>query len=297
MCRRRTGGNHTAFPGVTEQRPNNLLDDGLACPLAIALHDRETIVEMFAVASLLFVLLLSLIVVRIATVALTLTGVPRAVARFQARSAWTGTGFTTTESETLMGHPVRRQIISVLMVLRGAGLVTAASTLMLSFVTVADRAQGFLRLIILFTGFVLLWLLARSRLVDNWMSRVIAAALKRFTELDTRDYAGLLHLAGEYAIMEMEVRLDGWLAGKRLDQTRLAEEGILVLGISKPDGSYFGAPRGDTTLSPRDVLILYGRSPALVELGKRRAGAGGDIAHSSAVAEEALIEKNQEEMK
>lgn len=273
-----------------------MADDGRAAPSATTVHAGESKAGMFAVASLLFVLLLSLIVVRIATVALTLTGVPRAVARFQARSAWTGTGFTTTESEALMGHPVRRQIISVLMLLRGAGLVTAASTLMLSFVAVDERAQGFLRLAVLFTGFVLLWLLARSRLVDNWMSRVIAGALKRFTELDTRDYAGLLHLAGEYAIMEMEVRVGGWLAGKRLEELRLAEEGILVLGISKPDGGYFGAPRGDTTLSPRDVLILYGRSPALVELGKRRAGAGGDIAHSSAVAEEALIEKNQGEM-
>ncbi|MEJ2432061.1 MAG: hypothetical protein P8Y53_02410 [Pseudolabrys sp.] len=157
---------------------------------------------MLAVASLLFVLLLSLVVVRIATVALTLTGLWRAVARFQARSAWTGTGFTTQESETLMSHPVRRQIISLLMLLRGAGLVTAASTLMLSFVTVASREQGFVRLGILFGGAVLIWLIARSRLIDIWMSHVIAAALKRYTKIDTRDYAGLLHLAGEYAIME-----------------------------------------------------------------------------------------------
>ncbi len=224
---------------------------------------------MIAVATLLSVLLLSLVVVRIATVALTLTGLSRAVAGFQARSAWTGTGFTTAESEKLMSHPVRRRIINVLMLLRGAGLVTAASTLMLSFVTVSDREQGFMRLLILFGGGAAIWLLARSHWVDVWMSRVIAGALKHYTDIDTRDYAGLLHLAGEYALMELEVRAGGWLAGKRLDRTRLSDEGILVLGISKPGGDYVGAPRGDTKLGPRDVLILYGRSPALVALGRR----------------------------
>lgn len=52
---------------------------------------------MFAIASLLVVLVLSLLVTRIATVALTHTGLSREVARFQARSAFSGVGFTTSE--------------------------------------------------------------------------------------------------------------------------------------------------------------------------------------------------------
>jgi hypothetical protein len=61
---------------------------------------------MVAVATLIVVLFLSLIVVRIAAEALTLTGISREAARFQARSAWTGTGFTTAEAEQVAGHPV-----------------------------------------------------------------------------------------------------------------------------------------------------------------------------------------------
>ena len=248
---------------------------------------------MIAAASLLVVLLLSLIVVRVASVALTLTGVPRAVAAFQARSAWTATGFTTAESNTLMTHPVRRQIISLLMLLRGAGLVTAASTLMLSFVN-SDRGQGLRTFALLVAGLLLLWMLARSRWVDRWMSRIIAAALKRYTDIETRDYAALLHLAGEYAIMELEVRSRAWLAGRRLDSLRLADEGILALGVSHPDGHYTGAPRGDTEIGARDVLVLYGRSPALAELGRRRSGSRGDAAHRTAVAEEKKHEAGSE---
>ncbi len=102
---------------------------------------------MIAVGSLILVLLLSLIVVRIAAEALILTGMSREAARFQARSAWTGTGFTTAEAEQVVSHPVRRQIVSTLMFLRSAGLVTAASTLMLSFVSVEERREAPVRLL------------------------------------------------------------------------------------------------------------------------------------------------------
>lgn len=57
---------------------------------------------MVQVASLLIVLLMSLIITRVATVALTLTGMSYSAARFQARSALTGAGFTTNESERVV---------------------------------------------------------------------------------------------------------------------------------------------------------------------------------------------------
>ena len=68
---------------------------------------------MTAVISFLVVLFISLLVVRIAGVALTVTGMPREAARFEARSAWSGTGFTTTQSEQIVRHPLRRRIVTV----------------------------------------------------------------------------------------------------------------------------------------------------------------------------------------
>jgi hypothetical protein len=44
-----------------------------------------------------------------------------------------GAGFTTNESEAVVGHPVRRRVISTLMVLGSAGLVTAIASPALSF--------------------------------------------------------------------------------------------------------------------------------------------------------------------
>ena len=62
---------------------------------------------MLSIISLLVVLTLSIVVTRVATVALTYTGLSRESARFQARSAFTGVGFTTSESEKAVkeAHP------------------------------------------------------------------------------------------------------------------------------------------------------------------------------------------------
>lgn len=54
---------------------------------------------MTAVLTLLVVILESMVITRIATIALMATGLTRESARFQARSALTGVDFTTSESE------------------------------------------------------------------------------------------------------------------------------------------------------------------------------------------------------
>jgi hypothetical protein len=64
-------------------------------------------VGIVGIIASLTVLGLSLIITRIATTALSLTGLSWEAARFQARSAFTGTGFTTTEAERVVDHPVR----------------------------------------------------------------------------------------------------------------------------------------------------------------------------------------------
>ena len=75
---------------------------------------------MFAAASLLVVILLALLVMRIATVVLTLTGLSSESARFQVRSALTGVGFTTREAESVVNHPVRRRVVMMLMLIGSA---------------------------------------------------------------------------------------------------------------------------------------------------------------------------------
>ena len=79
--------------------------------------------SLLPIVTLLIIVMLSLLITRIASEALTHTGLSRESARFQARSAFSGVGFTTSESEQVVNHPVRRRILMVLMMLGNAGIV------------------------------------------------------------------------------------------------------------------------------------------------------------------------------
>jgi hypothetical protein len=234
----------------------------------------------------LAVLGLSLAIIRVATIALALTGLSEQAARFQARSAFTGTGFTTSEAEKVVNHPVRRRIIMLLMIVRSAGLITILISLVLSFVGTGDQGERLGRLLWLFVGVMILWWLARSRWVDRYLSRVIRWALKRWTNLDVRDYASLLRLSGNYSVRELGIQEGDWLAGKSLKDCRLTQEGILVLGIHRRDGTYVGAPRPDTEIYEDDTLLLYGHGEALEDLDRRRADTVGEAAHQKAVTDQ-----------
>lgn len=249
---------------------------------------------MIALVSLFVVVVLSLIITRVATVALTLTGLSREVARFQARSAFSGVGFTTQEAELVVSHPVRRRIILLLMLLGNAGFVSAIASLILSFITAAGSRDVLMRFVVLFAGLGTLWVAARSRFVDQYLGRVISWALRRWTHLEVRDYADLLDLYGDYRVVERVVEPGDWLAGKTLADLKLRDEGILVLGIRRKDGTYIGAPRGWTEIRPGDTLIVYGRAGLLEELCRRRAGPAGDRAHEEAVREhEKILERER----
>ena len=69
---------------------------------------------MAYVGILLIAILVSFIVVRIGGFALQLTGIEPEIARFQALSAFSGTGFTTREAERVAGHKTRRRIVTIL---------------------------------------------------------------------------------------------------------------------------------------------------------------------------------------
>lgn len=238
---------------------------------------------MIAIISLLIVVFLSILITRIATIALTHTGMTRESARFQARSAFSGAGFTTTESEMVVNHPVRRKIVMILILIGNAGIVAAMSSLILTFVQKGDTSTITVRTVILVSGVVFLWGFASSKWVDRRLSNMINFLLKRYTDLNVTDYASLLHLTGEYRLAELRIEKDDWLDGKKLAETQLGREGINVLGIKRTDGTYIGSPTGATMTRRGDCLVIYGRVADIKALDNRKEGRSGDIEHQKAV--------------
>lgn len=239
------------------------------------------------------VIILSLFINRIATIALTLTGLSREVARFQARSALSGAGFTTTESEKIMNHPVRRRILMLLMLVGNAGIITLMASMVLVFLNPAsDTLLSYVVVITL--GILSILIFTRSKKVDRFLSRIITLSLTRWTDIQTSDSASLIYLGGDYQVSELEVGSEDWLAGKTLKELNLVDEGVLILGIQKPGGEYIGAPVASTNIEVNDVLLLYGRGESLRSLDRRRKGLRGAVAHAEAVAQQKDVVEEQE---
>ena len=237
---------------------------------------------MFAILTLLLVVTFSLLVTRTAAVALTYTGLSQEAARFQSRSAFTGVGYTTSEAETVVNHPVRRRIVMLLMLVGNAGIVTAISVLILSFVNQSDTEAVWIRIPLLIAGLAVIFGLTKIPWVDRGLHRLIEKALKKWTDIDARDYEQLLHLSGTYGVSELVVGDNDWLGGKTIAEIALDEEGLAILGVHRSDGSYLGVPAPTTTIEQGDRLILYGCATRLSALDRRCAGEAGDRMHDEA---------------
>ncbi len=248
----------------------------------------------------LMVLFVSLLVVRVATVALTLTGVSRDLAQFQALSAFTGSGFTTNESEDIVNHPTRRRIIMYLMLAGNAGIVLAVGSVVMSFVNIKDQDDWYdaawIRMLFMLTGAILLLLLSRSRWAGDALWRINTWCLAHLTQIELHDYMRILRLAHDFIVSEVHIHESDWLAGKTLADSQLASEGALVLGIERADGKYIGAPRGVSRIEPGDTLILYSSQQQTLSLIDRHADMIGNLKHVMAVTQHLNVMDDEQEV-
>jgi len=234
-----------------------------------------------AAISLLIIVSLSFLIVRIGTIALTMTGLSEDIASFQSLSAFSGVGFTTDEAETVLVTAARRRIVKMLIRLGSVGVVTAISSLFLSLTDSAGAIS--VRLAVIIAGLILLVLLSRNQWFQRILTPLIRKLLQRTGAVHVHDYASLLRMREGYGVSEVEVTTGSWLAGGTLRQLRPRAEGVTVLGIIRNDGQYIGAPQPDEPFEPGDRLILYGQTDRLREISARHAG--DETKHDSAVRE------------
>ena len=234
---------------------------------------------MVAVVLLVMVALISLLLTRLATIALTVTGLSRQSARFQARSALTGVGFTTSESEAVVNHPIRRRIVMNLMLVGSLGLATFIAGTLAGFLGADNAGQAARRVVLLLVGLAVVYALSLSSAIDRRLSQFGVRLLNRYTDLEVHDYVRLLHLSGEYSVKEMAMEEGDWIVNRPLGELRLRDEGILVLAVVRRDGTYVGIPGKATVIEPGDTAILYGRDDVFADLAGRPSGSEGDRAH------------------
>jgi len=186
---------------------------------------------------------------------------PEDVARFQTRSAFTGAGFTTSESETVVNHPLRRRIISMLMLIGNLGLVTVLATVIVSLVDTVETVRSMVNQLSWIVGMlVLLWIVALNPLADRLMCAFVSRLLKRHSAFPDDAPHLLLQMPAGHNVSEMRVSAEFENDGARLADIFVS--GIRVLGIRRIDGSYESLPDPEMLVRPLEDLLVYGPGAA-----------------------------------
>lgn len=204
----------------------------------------------------LLVIFISFLIVRAASIALMMTGLDLKRSRFQALSAFTGTGFTTREAELIVNNPRRRRIITWLMILGNAGIVTVIVT-MTSTVVISEGFQIPINVIIILVGIIVVYKIAtHAGFLQRW-DVFIENRLLKVTQFEEEATERLLHLLEGYGLIRVIIKEESSFAGISLNELKLPEKNLLVLGIER-NGDWIPVPSSDVVIKEKDRLVVYG---------------------------------------
>ena len=218
--------------------------------------------SLFALLAIIFI---SLLVVRIGTNALLMTGMSLPAAQFQAASAFFGVGFTTSEAEMVVSHAVRRKIILQLIIAGNIGITSALATLIITLFRGSTESTSHLVLIfgLLFVSAAALYFLVNTSFIRKPLDVVMRYWLGRAGVVRALDYELLLNVHHGFCVSDFRIEANHPFAGKSLMESRPNDQGIVILGVSKPDGTFIGTPSKDEILERGDTVMVYGSEEAV----------------------------------
>ena len=239
---------------------------------------------------LLVTIVVSAIAVRAGAIALELTGLERSIARFQSLSCFTGTGFTTKESESVTGHPQRRKIATVLMLIGHAGIVTMIATFANSLrpssalsILLENITPSFVPVVLIPWLNLAVIVLALSILYRVFMNQKMIARLRGFL-WPRLERIGVVQptsvvvtslLAQDIGVAQVYVGAGSCLQGRTLSQIGLGT-GVDVLAIGR-GGTGLRRPAVDTALVAGDTLVCFGDIGNVRDVVSRSSRAWGAV--------------------
>lgn len=219
---------------------------------------------MLYIFLLILILVVSVLIVKVGALMLEMTGMDPQWAGFQSLSAFTRTGFTTSEAEGVVGHPVRRRIVSVLMLLGSASIITLISTFVSSIVS-QDIEYATLTIAIWVVAALVLWRIAASKWLADFLARTVKTRVESMELLPTTAMENLLQQTEGYGIVRVLLDKKCSHAGKTLAELGTPKQDVLVLSIQREEGM-IAVPKGKETLRPGDVLLCFGKVDSIARV-------------------------------
>ncbi|WP_426449831.1 hypothetical protein ACP26L_33000 [Paenibacillus sp. S-38] len=198
-------------------------------------------------------LVLVLLVLEMAASLLIITGLDKRIARFQALSMLTSTGFTTKESELILRHPIRRKIAMFLILFGVFSLAVIISSLS-SIMTQSFQVPQLLILTVLL-GIVLL--LIKSKRTSRMLARRLQQHLEEDFELHELPVQEILYIDEEDFITEVCLHADSDYIGRRPKDIADKKDDLTILYVTRGMAKIRkGCP--ELLLHEGDTLLVYG---------------------------------------
>jgi TrkA-C domain len=213
---------------------------------------------MVAVVTLIVIAMVSLLAVRAGSTALMMTGLSWDAASFQSYSAFFGVGFTTSEAELVVNHPVRRRIIRDLILAGNVGVTSALATLV---ATLVQNSSGIRPLAIVagvILGLGLLLYLTKVSWVQRAIDKLIQRTLEQTGLVRVMDYELLLRIQHGFVVSEVDIVATTAVVNKSLSESRPWDHGVVILAVKTDGKANEGLPNAHTVLRVGDVVTVYG---------------------------------------
>jgi hypothetical protein len=217
--------------------------------------------RVMSVALVVFVIVASFFVVRVGAILLELTGLQWEQAKFQSLSAFTNSGFTTKEAEDVVKHPVRRRIVTYLIIIGNAGIATTIGAFAGSLMT--GNSIGALSNvgIILVAVLIVTWVARRQGFGTRIRVRLEKYLSARY-DFQAPSAEDLLRLGEGYVLTRITLPKEWPSAGRPLKELDLKDRLVQVLAIER-GARFYPIPGGDDRLMPGDRVVVYGATESI----------------------------------
>jgi uncharacterized protein with PhoU and TrkA domain len=153
-------------------------------------------------------------VIEIFVILFRLTDLKLEVSRFQVISLMTGTGFTTGESELILGHPVRRKLATFLILFGAFSLAVIIS----SISTILSEDLRTMDIFLAAGGVLLIFAILKLKTVQTKLSKVFKQDMKQNIELGDLPIRDIFMSEEQDKLLNLHIYKDSSLYQKQINQ-------------------------------------------------------------------------------
>ncbi|MEK0315126.1 TrkA C-terminal domain-containing protein [Cohnella sp. 56] len=198
-------------------------------------------------------MLIVFLVIEISAILMRSTGLDHAIARFQVISLLTSTGFTTKESELILGHPVRRRI-GIFLILFGA---FSLAVIISCISTILAPDFHLFPLSLAAGGLLVVYAAMRIPAIGKRLENKLSGAFRQAFAIHELAIQEVLYLQDEDTFIDIPIGESSAAIGRTVKELcdRLPDVNILLI---KRGTHMIRDRRMDTPLEAGDILYVYG---------------------------------------